>query len=133
MPTSVTVSVFSDAGSSISGIPPKSFLGVSSRETKYSTSILCRNSSGVVPVRVRKPVVQVRITPAIIRAVVQVAEAKNGCHCAVSPYNFEIVVYKLHLFIVKILRGVPLWSMTIHPHYDAALRPHLPVAERRAA
>ena len=62
--------------------------GVSSRETKYSTSIFCRNSSGVVPVRVRKPIVQVRNPAAVIRTVVQVAGAKNGCHCAVSPYLF---------------------------------------------
>ena len=59
--------------------------GVSSEETKYSTSILCRNSSGVVPPVVTEPIVQVRIPAAVNRTVVQVAGAKNGSHCAVSP------------------------------------------------
>lgn len=123
----------SGAGSSISGIPPKCIRSsLQGCETWHIN--ICRNSSGIVPVRVRKTVVQVRITPTIIRAIVQVAERQNGKpQCHESLYLFEIVIYKLHFIIVKIFRGVPLWSATIHPHYDASLRPHLPVAERRAA
>ena len=70
---------------------PSSF-EVPFKRTKYSTSKLCRNSSGIVPVRVGKPIVQVRIPTAVIRTVVQVARAKNGSHCAVSPVEISLIV-----------------------------------------
>ena len=66
----------SDAGLSISGIPPKLNYQASSREAKHSTQI-CRNSRGVVPVGVGQPVVQVRNPETIMRPVVEVADAKN--------------------------------------------------------
>ena len=66
--------------------------GVPFKRTKYSTSKLCRNSSGIVPVRVGKPIVQVRIPTAVIRTIVQVARAKNGSHCAVSPVEISLIV-----------------------------------------
>ena len=66
--------------------------GVPFKRTKYSTSKLCRNSSGIVPVRVGKPIVQVRIPTAVNRAIVQVARAKNGSHCAVSPVEISLIV-----------------------------------------
>ena len=108
---------------------PSSF-EVPFKGTKYSTSKLCRNSSGIVPVRVGKPIVQVRIPPAVNRAVVQVARAKNGSHCAVSPVEISLIV----TISYSALKGeIPSCCRNSPPAYAAALRPQRPQAERRAA
>lgn len=104
--------------------------GVPFKGTKYSTSKLCRNSSGIVPVRVGKPIVQVRIPTAVNRAVVQVARAKNGSHCAVSPVEISLIV----TISYSALKGeIPSCCRNSPPAYAAALRPQRPQAERRAA
>ena len=104
--------------------------GVPFKGTKYSTSKLCRNSSGIVPVRVGKPIVQVRIPTAVNRAVVQVARAKNGSHCAISPVEISLIV----TISYSALKGeIPSCCRNSPPAYAAALRPQRPQAERRAA
>lgn len=104
--------------------------GVPFKGTKYSTSKLCRNSSGIVPVRVGKPIVQVRIPTAVIRTVVQVARAKNGSHCAVSPVEISLIVT---ISYVALKGEIPSCCRNSPPAYAAALRPQRPQAERRAA
>ena len=105
--------------------------GVPFKRTKYSTSKLCRNSSGIVPVRVGKPIVQVRIPTAVIRTVVQVARAKNGSHCAVSPVEISLIVT---ISYVALKGEIPSCCRNSPPRrYAAALRPQRPQAERRAA
>lgn len=104
--------------------------GVPFKGTKYSTSKLCRNSSGKIPIHGRKPIIQVGIPTTIHRAVVQVARAKNGSHCAVSPVEISLIV----TISYSALKGeIPSCCRNSPPAYAAALRPQRPQAERRAA
>ena len=60
----------------ISGVPPKSKIEPPQWAAKHTAKHHIRNTDGVVPVRVGEGVVQVRVEPARVRTVVQVAAGK---------------------------------------------------------